>query len=64
MRAGGLLTGKPGYASQCVQCGECLEKCPQEIEIPDFLEKVAEEMEDANLEERVAMGRKMLNIDG
>jgi len=64
IRMSGMISGTPGYASQCVQCGECLEKCPQEIEIPDFLEKVAEEMEDANLEKRVAMGKKMLNMDG
>mgnify|MGYP000247659509 CR=1 FL=1 len=63
IRMSGMISGAPGYASQCVQCGECLEKCPQEIEIPDFLEKVAEEMEDADLENRVAMGKKMLNIE-
>jgi predicted aldo/keto reductase-like oxidoreductase len=62
VRMSGMITGTPGYASQCVQCGECLKKCPQEIEIPDFLEKVVEEMEDADLESRVAMGKKMLNI--
>jgi hypothetical protein len=63
IRMSGMISGISGYASQCVQCGECLEKCPQEIEIPDHLERVAEEMEDANLERRVAMGRKMLNMD-
>jgi predicted aldo/keto reductase-like oxidoreductase len=63
IRMSGMITGTPGYASQCVQCGECLEKCPQEIEIPDLLEKVAEEMEDADLENRVAMGKKMLAIE-
>jgi len=63
IRMSGMISGAPGYASQCVQCGECLEKCPQEIEIPDFLENVAEEMEDADLENRVAMGKKMLNIE-
>ena len=26
-------------ASLCTECGECLEKCPQEIEIPDWLAK-------------------------
>jgi len=29
-----------GNASLCTKCGECLEKCPQEIKIPDELEKV------------------------
>lgn len=35
-------TGKKdiGSANLCIQCGECLEKCPQQIEIPDELEKV------------------------
>jgi predicted aldo/keto reductase-like oxidoreductase len=29
-----------GNASLCIDCGECLEKCPQEIHIPVELEKV------------------------
>jgi predicted aldo/keto reductase-like oxidoreductase len=29
-------------ANLCIECGECLEKCPQEIEIPDWLAKVHE----------------------
>jgi len=28
-----------GAATLCSQCGECLEKCPQQIEIPDMMEK-------------------------
>ncbi len=28
-----------GAASLCIQCGECLEKCPQQIDIPDIMEK-------------------------
>jgi len=64
IRMSGIIRdGKPAYASQCVQCGECLEKCPQHIEIPDFLEQVAEELEDSDLENRVAEGKTMLNMD-
>jgi predicted aldo/keto reductase-like oxidoreductase len=29
-------------ADLCEQCGECLEKCPQQIEIPDWLSKAHE----------------------
>jgi predicted aldo/keto reductase-like oxidoreductase len=29
-------------ADQCTECGECLEKCPQKIEIPDWLKKAHE----------------------
>ena len=29
-----------GSANLCVKCGECLEKCPQQIEIPDELDNV------------------------
>ena len=28
-----------GSAALCLQCGECLEKCPQQIDIPSFMEK-------------------------
>ena len=31
-----------GAATLCIQCGECLEKCPQQIDIPDFMEKAIE----------------------
>jgi hypothetical protein len=29
-------------ASLCTECGECLDKCPQEIEIPDWLKQAHE----------------------
>ena len=33
------LIGGEADADQCVECGECLEKCPQNIEIPDQLKE-------------------------
>ncbi len=27
-------------ADQCTECGECLDACPQEIAIPEWLQKV------------------------
>jgi hypothetical protein len=29
-------------ADQCIECGECLEQCPQNIEIPDWLARAHE----------------------
>jgi uncharacterized protein len=29
-------------ADNCIECGECLEQCPQQIEIPDWLAKIHE----------------------
>ena len=43
----GTFQNRPaGFASQCVECGQCLEKCPQSIQIPEVLKRVAAEMED------------------
>ncbi|MFX1378099.1 MAG: aldo/keto reductase [Promethearchaeota archaeon] len=29
-----------GAANLCTKCGECLDKCPQQIDIPNFMEKI------------------------
>lgn len=58
-RLGGAVgTGEPSYASLCVQCRECVDKCPQHIEIPDVLESVVKEFEGSGFTERVAMARQ------
>ena len=58
-RLGGAVgLGKPEFASLCVQCGECQEKCPQHLEIPILLESVVKELEGPGFEERVAMARQ------
>jgi len=49
---GTITGGTPGYASQCVRCGQCLEKCPQHLDIPRLLESVARELEGPDLTDR------------
>jgi hypothetical protein len=59
-RVGGAVgLGEPEFASLCVQCGECREKCPQHIDIPAVLESVVAELEGPDLRERVAMAKQM-----
>jgi len=62
MRMSGVLTGKPGYASQCEQCQDCVEKCPQELAVPDLLEQVVAEYEGAGLSQREAAVRQMMEV--
>jgi hypothetical protein len=54
-----LIDGKPAYASQCTECGQCLDKCPQHIPVPEFLAKVAEEMEGPEMEQCLAIAVQM-----
>ena len=54
LRLSGQLTHTaPGYASQCVACGACVEHCPQQIPIPELLAQVTAEMEDAAMPQRL-----------
>ncbi|HTY53358.1 MAG TPA: aldo/keto reductase [Methanomicrobiales archaeon] len=55
---GAVALGEPEFASLCVQCGECVEKCPQHLDIPTILESVVEELEGPDLEKRVAMAKE------
>ncbi|MGD0329805.1 MAG: aldo/keto reductase [Nitrososphaeria archaeon] len=57
-RLGGVLSvGEPEFASRCLKCGKCLEKCPQHIDVPTILESVVEELEGPDLEKRVAKAK-------
>jgi predicted aldo/keto reductase-like oxidoreductase len=32
--------GEDARGNMCIDCGECLKKCPQNIEIPDWLAQI------------------------
>lgn len=41
----GISGSNPSYASKCHDCGLCISKCPQHIQIPEKLEEVSKDME-------------------
>lgn len=49
----GGVRGTSTCASQCVECGQCLDHCPQHIEIPARLKEVAEYCEADGIVETV-----------
>ncbi len=67
---GGIIRGDvPSYASQCVQCGQCLEKCPQHLDIPSLLKTISERFEGPDIQiwkeaarERFGKNRKLKTI--
>ncbi|TGC09023.1 aldo/keto reductase [Methanolobus halotolerans] len=64
-KLGGILRGADtNFASQCTQCGQCLDACPQNLPIPDLLEKVAEEFEGPGLGERMEFAKQLFENDG
>jgi predicted aldo/keto reductase-like oxidoreductase len=45
MQCGGMQGKKPGLASQCVSCGQCVKHCPQNIDIPAHMTQIKKEFE-------------------
>ena len=59
---GGLVTEKQTLASQCKDCGKCVEKCPQNLAIPELLEEVADDMEGWKMKPMIWLGRRMMRV--
>ena len=56
--SGIISIGKTGFASQCIRCGQCIERCPQKLKIPDLLESVVDELEGPELQQNIDAIRK------
>ena len=59
----GIMTkdGKPHLAGNCIECGECEKKCPQDLEIIKQLKRVKKEMEGPLLRAMAAAARPFVN---
>ena len=61
LRVSGMLSGTPAWASLCYQCRDCIEKCPQSLQIPDLLEQVVAEFEGESLKDIEAIARRLFH---
>ena len=61
---GGALSEKPGLASQCVNCGECVEKCPQNLPIPELLVEVKNSMEGFTTKPLLWIIKRVMKVKG
>lgn len=59
---GGITNDKPSLASTCVQCGKCLDKCPQNLPIPDLLAEVQEDMEGFLTKPFIWFAKRMIKV--
>ncbi len=59
---GGIVTDKPTLASMCVQCEKCLDKCPQDLPIPDLLNDVQTDMEGILTKPTVWLGKRLMKV--
>ncbi|NDV26801.1 aldo/keto reductase [Desulfovibrio sp. JC010] len=49
------MAGEYAYGSQCVECGQCVEHCPQHIDIPEQLKRVVDYFEQGDMQAMVDM---------
>ena len=59
--ASGAMVDDAHFASDCVRCGVCLEKCPQHIQIPDELSSVKRRLQPPGLPALVRFGVRVLS---
>lgn len=59
---GGAVTNKLSLASMCVECGKCLEKCPQNLPIPDLLNEVQKDMEGFLTKPLIWLVRRVMKV--
>ena len=59
---GGAMDSKIALASLCIECRECVEKCPQGLEIPDLLKDVKKDMEGILTKPTVWVVKKLMKV--
>ena len=58
----GVGAKKPGFASQCTECGKCEKNCPQSIEIRKEMKNARKDLEGIFFKPMVAVFRKIARV--
>lgn len=59
-RAGGVMSGKPNWASGCIKCGKCEKHCPQALPVRFLMEEISRRMEGPVIKLSMGAGRFFL----
>ncbi|NHM13354.1 aldo/keto reductase [Xiamenia xianingshaonis] len=59
--ASGAMVGDAHFASDCVQCGACVSKCPQHIDIPGSLASVKRRLQVPGLPAFIRLGTRLIS---
>lgn len=59
---GGITTKVPTFASQCTACKKCVKKCPQNLNIPNYLEAVADDFEGFMTKPMIWLMKKLFRV--
>jgi predicted aldo/keto reductase-like oxidoreductase len=46
----------------CVRCEKCIEKCPQQLPIPDLLQEIQEDMEGFFTKPMVWLAKRVMKV--
>ena len=60
--AGGMESKNDSYASECTDCGQCEELCPQDLPVPELIKDVRQEFEGPIFRTLVRIVRMFLGI--
>ena len=63
MSYSGIMTadGKPHFASSCIECGKCEQKCPQSLQIRQGMKQITREIENPLIKAVAALARPIVN---
>ncbi len=63
MAYNGIMTadGKAHFASSCIECGKCEQKCPQNLQIRQGMKQIAKEIENPFIRAVAAVARPIVN---